>query len=116
MVGADRQSEHGALQQDMKVDPFVRDFDFELIRPQARSVRLNGFATCLRLEQVYWNILGDMAGHNGCSVSTLLSHVDRQVHLRHGGVKNFSGLVRVVCVMNGLRDTPAAVMSGTTNT
>jgi hypothetical protein len=42
---------------------------------------------------------------NGCSVSALLSHVDREVHLRHGGVKNFSGLVRVVCVMHGLRDT-----------
>ena len=110
MAVGDRQGEHGASQQDMKVDPFVSDFDFELIRPLARSVRLNGFATCLRLEQVYWNILGDMAGHNDCSVSTLLSHVDRQVHLRHGGVKNFSGLVRVVCVMNGLRDTPAAVM------
>ena len=102
MAVGDRQSEHGASQQDMKVDPFVSDFDFELIRPLARSVRLNGFATCLRLEQVYWNILGDMAGHNGCSVSTLLSHVDRQVHLRHGGVKNFSGLVRVVCVVHVL--------------
>ncbi|MDF2641174.1 MAG: arylsulfate sulfotransferase, partial [Pseudomonas sp.] len=22
----------------------------------------------------------------------------REVHLRHGGVKNFSGLIRVVCV------------------
>lgn len=116
MVGGDRRCEHVGSQREMKVDPFVSDFDFELIRPLARSVRLNGFATCLRLEQVYWNILGDMAGHNGCSVSTLLSHVDREVHLRHGGVKNFSGLVRVVCVMNGLRDTPAAVMLGTTNT
>ncbi|MDX9670630.1 MULTISPECIES: ribbon-helix-helix domain-containing protein [unclassified Pseudomonas] len=110
MVGGDRRSEHIGSQQEMKVDPFVSDFDFELIRPLSRSVRLNGFATCLRLEQVYWNILGAMAEDNGCSVSTLLSHVDRQVHLRHGGVKNFSGLVRVVCVMNGLRATPSAVM------
>ncbi|WP_025112784.1 ribbon-helix-helix domain-containing protein [Pseudomonas sp. H1h] len=110
MVGGDRRSEQTGSHQEMKVDPFVSDFDFELIRPLSRSVRLNGFATCLRLEQVYWNILGGMAEDNGCSVSTLLSHVDREVHLRHGGVKNFSGLVRVVCVMNGLRDTPSAVM------
>ena len=73
-----------------------------LIRPLSRSVRLNGYATCLRLEQVYWNILGSMAADNCCSISSLLSHVDREVHLRHGGVKNFSALVRVVCVMNGI--------------
>ncbi|ANH99656.1 aryl-sulfate sulfotransferase [Pseudomonas koreensis] len=110
MVDGDRRGERVGSQQQMKVDPLVSGFDFELIRPLSRSVRLNGFATCLRLEQVYWNILGAMAEDNGCSVSTLLSHVDREVHLRHGGVKNFSGLVRVVCVMNGLRDTPSAVM------
>jgi len=108
MVGADRRSESIGLPQEIKVDPFVSEFDFALIRPWSRSVRLNGFATCLRLEQVYWDILGRMADDNGCSVSTLLSHVDRQVHLRHGGVKNFSGLVRVVCVMNGLRDAPVS--------
>jgi predicted DNA-binding ribbon-helix-helix protein len=90
----------------MAVDPFLGEFDMGLIRPLSRSVRLNGFATCMRLEQVYWNILGDMAEDNCCSVGTLLSRVDREVHLRHGGVKNFSALVRVVCVMHGLKDSP----------
>ena len=85
------------------IDPFVRGFDMELVRPLARSIRLNGFATCLRLEQVYWDILGDMARLNSCSISTLLSHVDREVHLRHGGVRNFSALVRVVCVVHSLK-------------
>lgn len=80
------------------LDPFEKDFDMALARPMARSVRLNGFATCLRLERVYWNILQSLAERNGCSVNHLLSYLDREVHLRHGGVKNFSGLVRVVCV------------------
>jgi predicted DNA-binding ribbon-helix-helix protein len=87
----------------IKIDPFVSEFDMELARPSSRSVRLNGFATCLRLEQVYWEILGEMATLNGCSVSALLSHVDREVHLRHGGVKNFTGLVRVVCVVHSMK-------------
>jgi predicted DNA-binding ribbon-helix-helix protein len=90
--------------QPISVDPFIRGFDMQLARPLARSIRLNGFATCLRLEQVYWEILGDMAELNRCSISTLLSHVDREVHLRHGGVRNFSGLVRVVCVVHSLKD------------
>ncbi|AMZ74689.1 MULTISPECIES: ribbon-helix-helix domain-containing protein [Pseudomonas] len=95
--------------QSISVDPFVRGFDMQLVRPLARSIRLNGFATCLRLEQVYWDILGDMAQLNSCSISTLLSHVDREVHLRHGGVRNFSALVRVVCVVHGLKETVSQV-------
>jgi len=100
----DRQGEgRDGRHKDIRVDPFVREFDMGLVQPFSRSVRLNGFATCLRLEQVYWDILGEMARVNCCSVSTLLSHVDREVHLRHGGVKNFSGLVRVVCVVHSRR-------------
>jgi predicted DNA-binding ribbon-helix-helix protein len=94
----------GGRLKSVSIDPFVRGFDMQLARPLARSIRLNGFATCLRLEQVYWDILGEMAQLNSCSVSTLLSHVDREVQLRHGGVRNFSGLVRVVCVVHSLKD------------
>ena len=49
---------------------------------------------------MYWGVLSDIAILNECSINALLSYVDREVHLRHGGVKNFSGLVRVVCVMH----------------
>ncbi|MBD1552862.1 ribbon-helix-helix domain-containing protein [Pseudomonas typographi] len=83
----------------VRCDPFSSDFDMALAVPQSRSVRLNGFATCLRLERVYWAILEQMARDNACTVSQVLSYLDREVHLRHGGVKNFSGLVRVICVV-----------------
>jgi len=81
-------------------DPFAPDFDMQLTRPLSRSVRLNGFATCLRLEQVYWNVLEGMAGVHQCTVNALLSYIDREVCLRHGSVKNFTGLVRVICVVH----------------
>lgn len=92
--------------------PFVESFDMDLAQPQARSVRLNGLATCLRLEGVYWNILSEIASCNSCSINAVLSYVDREVHLRYGGVKNFSGLIRVVCVTHlleadGLQLSPA---------
>lgn len=89
------------------VDPFAADFDMLQVQPVSRSVRLNGFATCLRLEDVYWQILQRIAEVNQCSVSAVLSYIDREVHLRHGGVRNFSGLVRVICVA-WLRDPPSA--------
>ncbi|APC17872.1 aryl-sulfate sulfotransferase [Pseudomonas frederiksbergensis] len=97
------------VKQEARRDPFVREFDMGLAQPLSRSVRLNGFATCLRLEQVYWDILTRMAKINCCSVSALLSYVDREVHLRHGGVKNFSGLVRVVCVVHSLNEDACSV-------
>jgi len=103
VYGEDRGEWRHDAQHVIKVDPFVSEFDMGLARPLSRSVRLNGFATCLRLEQVYWEILSEMAALNCCSISALLSHVDRQVHLRHGGVKNFTGLVRVVCVVHSLK-------------
>ncbi len=83
----------------IEVDPFESDFNMMLAQPLSRSVRLNGFATCLRLENIYWAVLERIAQANGCTVNSVLSHVDREVHLRHGGVKNFSGLVRVICVV-----------------
>ncbi|WPP02158.1 ribbon-helix-helix domain-containing protein [Pseudomonas sp. HR96] len=82
------------------IDPFEKQFNMHLAQPLSRSVRLNGFATCLRLEEIYWKILERIARSNGCSVNAVLSHIDRQVHLRFGGVRNFSGLVRVVCVVH----------------
>jgi len=38
-----------------------------------------------------------------------LSYLDREVHLRYGGVKNFSGLVRVVCVAYALSEHNAGM-------
>ena len=80
------------------IDPCKADFDMLQTQPVSRSVRLNGFSTCLRLEAVYWGILEQIAAANQCSVSAVLSYVDREVHLRQGGVRNFSGLIRVICV------------------
>ncbi|PQP00173.1 aryl-sulfate sulfotransferase [Pseudomonas frederiksbergensis] len=112
MVHEDRQGE-GRIGpfKDIRIDSLVSEFDMGLAQPLSRSVRLNGFATCLRLEQVYWDILGDMAKVNCCSVNALLSHVDREVHLRHGGVKNFTGLVRVVCVVHSLKEGNCLIMA-----
>lgn len=89
-------------------DPFVEGFNMTLAQPHSKSVRLNGLATCLRLENVYWNILTTIARSNNCSVNAVLSYVDREVHLRYGGVKNFSGLIRVVCVAHLLKEQPQA--------
>ena len=102
-----REGRHGGWPGKQCIDPFKADFDMLQIKPVSRSVRLNGFSTCLRLEAVYWGILERIAEVNRCSVSAVLSYVDREVHLRQGGVRNFSGLIRVICVA-WLLDPPSA--------
>lgn len=95
-----------------RIDPVVLDFGMDLAQPLSKSVRLNGFATCLRLEEVYWDVLSDISQGNDCSINALLSYIDREIHLRHGGVKNFSGLIRVVCVMHLLKAGRASRCAG----
>ncbi|KMN08546.1 hypothetical protein GHO25_04360 [Pseudomonas sp. FSL R10-1350] len=90
----------GRLLQRARIDPVILDFGMGSAQPLSKSVRLNGFATCLRLEEIYWEVLSDISQCNHCSINALLSYIDREIHLRHGGVKNFSGLIRVVCVMH----------------
>lgn len=52
MVQGDRRSDRmSASRHVIKVDPFVGGFDMNLIEPLSRSIRLNGFATCLRLDR-----------------------------------------------------------------
>lgn len=105
--GVDGDARQGQRAGKPSIDPFRADFDMAQAGPVSRSVRLNGFATCLRLEAVYWRILERIARANHCSVSAVLSYLDREVHLRHGGVRNFSGLVRVICVA-WLQEAPDA--------
>jgi predicted DNA-binding ribbon-helix-helix protein len=73
-------------------------FDMHLATPLPRSLRLNGKATCLRLERIYWSILEYAAFRRNEPVNMLLAHLDREVQLHFGRVINFSSLVRVVSV------------------
>jgi predicted DNA-binding ribbon-helix-helix protein len=84
----------------------LEGFDMRLAKPEARSLRLNGKSTCLRLERVYWDIITQAARLKGVSVSALLSSLDRDVQFRFGEVANFSSLVRVVSVAQVLGLAP----------
>lgn len=69
-----------------------------LAAPVPRSMRLNGKATCLRLEQIYWSILDYEATRRDQTVTEMLAELDRAVQLRFGRVSNFSSLTRAVSV------------------
>jgi hypothetical protein len=51
----------GRLLQRARIDPVILDFGMGSAQPLSKSVRLNGFATCLRLEEIYWEVLSDIS-------------------------------------------------------
>ncbi|WP_322062495.1 ribbon-helix-helix domain-containing protein [Paraburkholderia sp. J63] len=79
------------------------DFSIELVTPRQRSIRINGFATCIRLEEVYWTIIEILARQESVTVGRLLSRWALEMDLACDVVKNFTGYIRVVCVVQLVR-------------
>ncbi len=75
------------------------NFKAELATPRQRSIRVNGFATCLRLEEIYWTIIEALARQESITVGKLLSKWALEMDLAYDDVRNFTGYVRVVCVV-----------------
>lgn len=46
----------------------------------SRTVKINGFRTSLKLEQVIWDALGDICEREELTVNELISLVDRRRH------------------------------------
>ncbi len=66
----------------------------------ARSVRLAGHATSIRLEAAFWDILDEIAQHQGLTTPRFLSTLYDEVMELRGGIANFSSLLRVACVLH----------------
>ena len=79
------------------------NFNEKLLVPRQRSIRINGFATCIRLEEVYWTIIEILARQESVTVGKLLSRWALEMDLACDVVRNFTGYVRVVCVIQLVR-------------
>lgn len=64
-----------------------------------RSVRLAGHATSIRLETAFWVILDEIAQRQGMTTPRFLSTLYDEVLELHGGILNFTSLLRVACVL-----------------
>ena len=74
-----------------------------------RSVRLGGYATSIRLEASFWEILDQVAERQYMTTPRFLSVLYDEVIEIHGEVPNFASLLRVSCV-NYLRQ-PAQMLA-----
>ncbi|HLZ05320.1 MAG TPA: ribbon-helix-helix domain-containing protein [Bradyrhizobium sp.] len=71
--------------------------DPELWETHLKSVRMRGFSTSVRLENLYWRILKEIAARDGMTLSQLLDRLHDELLEDQGSVENFSSFLRVCC-------------------
>lgn len=62
-----------------------------------RSIRLHGVVTSVRLENMFWDTLEEIALRDGMNVPQLLSKLYDELLAYRGDIPNFSSFLRVCC-------------------
>ncbi len=62
---------------------------------RTRSVRLHGVVTSIRLENLHWAVLEEIAGRDGMTVAQLIERLYDELVADRGEVGNFASFLRV---------------------
>lgn len=72
--------------------------DPALYESRARSMRLHGAVTSIRLENLFWQVLEEIAARDGMSTSQLVTKLYDELIECRGEVDNFTSFLRVSCL------------------
>ncbi|MCH8503911.1 MAG: ribbon-helix-helix domain-containing protein [Ectothiorhodospiraceae bacterium] len=72
--------------------------DPRLYECRSRSLRLHGAVTCIRLENLFWEVLEEIAQRDGMSLRQLITSLYDEIIESRGAVDNFSSFLRVSCL------------------
>lgn len=72
--------------------------DPALYECRARSIRLHGAVTSIRLENLFWNALEEIAARDGMTTSQLITKLYDELVEYRGEVDNFTSFLRVCCL------------------
>jgi predicted DNA-binding ribbon-helix-helix protein len=75
----------------VKADPI-------LYESRSRTVRIHGVLTSIRLENLVWDTLSEMAAAEGCTTNALIAQFHDEILQHRGDVANFSSFLRVTCL------------------
>jgi predicted DNA-binding ribbon-helix-helix protein len=75
----------------VKADPI-------LYESRSRTVRIHGVLTSIRLENLMWDTLAEMAHDEGCSTNSLICQFHDEILAHRGEVPNFASFLRVTCI------------------
>ena len=72
----------------VKADPI-------LYEQRTRTIRIHGVLTSIRLENMAWDILAEMAESEGCTTNSLIVQFHDEILAHRGEVPNFASFLRV---------------------
>ena len=75
---------------------------------RSRSVRIHGVLTSIRLENMVWDVLAEMAAEEAKTTNALISLFHDEILSHRGEVPNFASFLRVTCMRYLRRKTLAA--------
>jgi predicted DNA-binding ribbon-helix-helix protein len=84
----------------VKADPI-------LYESRSRTVRMHGVLTSIRLENLVWDVLAEMAAAEGCTTNALIATFHDEILSHRGEVPNFASFLRVTCMRYLQRKTLA---------
>ena len=82
--------------------------DPSIYESETRSIRLNGQCTSVRLEAAFWDVLDAIAAGEGFTTPSFLSRLHGEVLQIHGEARNFTSLLRCICLQHLRRRADAA--------
>jgi predicted DNA-binding ribbon-helix-helix protein len=85
----------------VKADPIAYE-------QRTRTLRIHGVITSLRLENMAWDILAEMAEGEGCTTNHLIVTFHDEIMAHRGEVPNFASFLRVTCMRHLRRELTAA--------
>jgi len=62
---------------------------------RTRSVRIRGMLTSIRLENMVWDVLAEMAEDEGCTTNALICQLHDEILQHRGEVPNFASFLRI---------------------
>ena len=71
--------------------------DPSLYESKARSLRLHGVVTSIRLETLFWNTLQEIAQRDGMTTNQLVTKLYDELSVHRGHIDNFASFLRVCC-------------------
>lgn len=72
--------------------------DPQLYESRARSIRLHGVVTSIRLENLFWNALKEIATRDRMTTSQLITKLYDELIAYRGEIDNFASFLRVCCL------------------
>jgi len=75
---------------------------------KTRSVRMQGVLTSIRLENMVWDVLAQMAEAEQCSTNALIAKFHEEILDHWGEVSNFASFLRITSLRYLMREAIAS--------